>query len=83
MFAVLHGIQCTNSVLFYPESGNGSQHHSYFTITKKKLNPSGKSGTVCPRLWDVEILLPFSAMCSHSQPLLFLRKVIFKREAKS
>lgn len=52
-------------------------------LQKKKLNPSGKSGTVCPRLWDVEILLPFSAMCSHSQPLLFLRKVIFKREAKS
>lgn len=50
---------------------------------QKNLNPSGKSGTVCPRLWDVEIFLPFSAMCSHSQPLLFLRKVIFKREAKS
>lgn len=50
---------------------------------QEKLNPSGKSEAMCPSLWDVKILLPFSATCSYSQPLLFLRKVIFKREVKS
>ena len=51
--------------------------------SQEKLNPSGKSGSVCPRLLDVKILLPFSATYTHSQPLHFLRKVIFKREVKS